>query len=106
MAITEEGIYVCDYCGEDVGRFDEETGNHNSCAKLFALRARLAELEAVAESMAFRLETNKYVQNKQNDDGIQTIPFYFNQDDEDALEAYEAYKSKHTAADEQSSGLS
>jgi hypothetical protein len=46
MAITEEGYYVCDFCGEDNGKFDGETGNHPVCEENAALRARIVELEA------------------------------------------------------------
>lgn len=45
MTITDEGIFVCDYCGEDVGKFNEDTGNHPSCIELFALHERLRKVE-------------------------------------------------------------
>jgi len=33
MAISEDGYFVCDYCGEDTGKFNSETGNHWICEK-------------------------------------------------------------------------
>ena len=44
--ITEDGIFVCDFCGEDTGKFNQDTGNHPQCEELSALRARVEALEA------------------------------------------------------------
>lgn len=45
MAITEDDIYVCDYCGEDTGKFDQDTGNHPVCIE----NAELKKIRALAQ---------------------------------------------------------
>jgi hypothetical protein len=46
MSITEEGYYVCDICGDDTGRFNDDTGNHWQCEEVAELRSRINTLEA------------------------------------------------------------
>lgn len=61
MSITEDGIFICDFCGEDTGKFNQETGNHPQCEELSALRARveaLEHLEAVAQDVNEWLKTS------------------------------------------------
>ena len=43
MSIDENDVCICDYCGEDFGEFDQETGNHPRCEELAALRAERDE---------------------------------------------------------------
>lgn len=45
MAITEDEFFVCDYCGEDTGQFNQQTGNHSVCEENAALRAELASCQ-------------------------------------------------------------
>jgi len=40
MSINENDVFVCDFCGEDVGKFNQKTGNHPQCEELAILRAR------------------------------------------------------------------
>jgi hypothetical protein len=51
MSVSEDGYFVCDICGDDTGRFNQETGNHPQCESLAALRARVERLERI-ESVA------------------------------------------------------
>ena len=44
MGISENDIFVCDFCGEDTGKFNAETGNHVACEELAALRRCYAAL--------------------------------------------------------------
>lgn len=47
---TEFGeVFVCKYCGEDTGKFNEETGDHPQCTELAALRERVGKLEEEKE---------------------------------------------------------
>ena len=51
MAISDDdGYFVCDYCGDDTGKFNAETGNHESCEELAKLRIELSALRRVAEA--------------------------------------------------------
>ena len=51
MAISDDdGYFVCDYCGDDTGKFNAETGNHESCEELAKLRVELSALRRVAEA--------------------------------------------------------
>lgn len=44
MGKTTEGVYVCDFCGEDTGKFDDETGNHPACTELAILRGAVQDV--------------------------------------------------------------
>lgn len=44
MAITEEQVYVCDFCGDDNGLFNPETGNHRPCEELSELKVFTARV--------------------------------------------------------------
>ena len=51
MAITEEGFFVCEYCSEDTGKFDQITGNHPQCAELARVKAERDEAVELLEEI-------------------------------------------------------
>lgn len=71
-------------------KYSQDTGEITH-SELEALRARIAELEAVAEKMANVLQWAL-------DDGFLSS---YRGEANASIISYEAYKSKHTAADEQ-----
>ncbi len=61
MAITENDVFVCDYCGEDTGKFNQETGNHPPCEQVAALRARVEALEKFFNEVEWSGDQNAHV---------------------------------------------
>lgn len=56
MGITSDEIYVCDYCGEDNGKFDSDTGNHPVCAENAELRKQIQALTAERDALLARVD--------------------------------------------------
>lgn len=45
MGISEDdGYFVCDFCGEDTGKFNSETGNHWVCEEKHNLILRIKSI--------------------------------------------------------------
>jgi len=93
--INEFGICVCDHCKENIGLFDSITGNHPICDEAAELRARLADLEKIAEAAEIfsnyfdcimpEFDDDQYV----GDVGFQAKYF------RELHSAYEKYKETH-----------
>jgi hypothetical protein len=58
MAISDNGYLVCDYCGDDTGMFNDDTGNHPGCEEAARLRAELERLSAVTARLERRADPN------------------------------------------------
>lgn len=92
MTITDEGIFVCDYCGEDVGKFNEDTGNHPSCIELFALHERLCKVEDAALIAGNLLtDVKNYLETKIRKTSV-TTPM---EDEIDTLKYINAFQDLH-----------
>lgn len=61
MGISEDdGYFVCDYCGEDTGKFNTETGNHWVCEENAELKKRFRWVEFKKEKPPRRVEVLVY----------------------------------------------
>jgi len=63
MSITDDEIYVCDFCGDDTGRFNSETGNHESCEKLSALQSALTTAQEENKRYKLALDIFREISN-------------------------------------------
>jgi hypothetical protein len=52
MSISDDEVYVCDFCGDDTGRFNSETGNHVSCEKVAELQSTITAQEDIIKRMS------------------------------------------------------
>jgi hypothetical protein len=66
MSISDDEVYVCDYCGDDTGRFNSETGNHVACEQLSALQSALTTAQEENKKLLSALISmcDQYIQEK------------------------------------------
>lgn len=56
MAITEDGLFVCNRCMGETGEFNGETGNHVLCDEMNAIENKSKTLEVISGNMAEVIE--------------------------------------------------
>jgi hypothetical protein len=70
MSISVDEVYVCDFCGDDTGRFNSESGNHVACEQLSALQSALT---AANEQLNDEIKAHERIANICNNVGAKDI---------------------------------
>jgi CRISPR/Cas system Type II protein with McrA/HNH and RuvC-like nuclease domain len=71
MSISENGVYVCDYCGGDQGRFDSCDGNHLDCKEIASLKEDNSRLRGI--NVLLFEELQRYASKKRKRWGYKTV---------------------------------